>query len=146
MKNAAASLRSGRSFNYTKIANSYTVNVGFPTAMGLPFYFSLQTPNLMYMGGQAQAKSHPDLASGNNNEIQPPQTVNASVDLQFVWVPIIPFAVSVFYGVHFKFGIVKNFYLSSQGSRNKQHCAVIQLLGGMVLDDRGDDILCSQLS
>lgn len=84
VKNAAASLRSGRSFNYTKIANKFTLTVAFPTAMGLPFYFSLQTPTLVYVGGEAQAKSHPDLASGNNNEIQIPQTVNATVDLQLV--------------------------------------------------------------
>lgn len=84
VKNAAASLRSGRNFNYTKIANKFKLSFGFPTAMGLPFYFSLENPALLYIGGQAQAKSHPDLASGNNNEIQPPQTVNASVDVQFV--------------------------------------------------------------
>lgn len=84
MKRAAASLRSGARFNYTKTADIMSIDVAFPTAMGLPFYFTIRTPTLVYIGGEAQAKTYPDLASGNNNQIQPPQTVNASMDLQLV--------------------------------------------------------------
>ena len=85
VKRAAANLRSGQSFNYTKLTDKYQVTVAFPTAMGLPFVFTLQNPALLYIGGKAQAKSHPDLASGSNHEIQIPETVNASIDLQFVY-------------------------------------------------------------
>nr|UJZ92574.1 vitellogenin [Scaphoideus titanus] len=111
VKNAAATLRSGKNFNYTKITNRFSMTVAFPTAMGLPFVFSMQTPTMVYIGGQAQAKSHPDLASGNSHEIQVPQTVNASVEMQLVYSTraqsqmgfVVPFS-----RMHYVAGVNKN--------------------------------------
>lgn len=88
MKGIAYSLRSGRNFNYTKFVNKYSVTVAFPTAMGLPFVFTLQNPAVYSAGGRVQVKTHPDLASSGKHQIQIPEVVNASIEVKFVWVLI----------------------------------------------------------
>lgn len=86
VKRFASSLHNGQSFNYTKMYNQYVIKMGFPTAMGLPFVYSLQVPTLMAVGGEAQLKSHPDLASGSDDEIQPPKTLNLTAEIKMTYV------------------------------------------------------------
>lgn len=66
--------------------NQHSVKIGFPTAMGLPFVYSLQVPTLMAFGGEAHLKTHPELSSGSNDEIQPPQALNLTAEIKMTYV------------------------------------------------------------
>nr|CAD7195680.1 unnamed protein product [Timema douglasi] len=83
VKAAASALHSGNSFNFTKFYNQEAVTLGFPTAMGLPFLFTFNTPTLLQIGGEARVRTHPDLAQGSGNSIPVPSVVNASADVHF---------------------------------------------------------------
>nr|CAD7414698.1 unnamed protein product [Timema poppensis] len=85
VKAAASALHSGNSFNFTKFYNQEAVTLGFPTAMGLPFLFTFNTPTLLQIGGEARVRTHPDLAQGSGNSIPVPSVVNASADVHFVY-------------------------------------------------------------
>nr|CAD7427031.1 unnamed protein product [Timema monikensis] len=85
VKAAASALQSGNSFNFTKFYNQEAVTVGFPTAMGLPFLFTFNTPTILQIGGEARIRTHPDLAQGSGNSIPIPGVVNASADVHFVY-------------------------------------------------------------
>ncbi|CAA9998147.1 unnamed protein product, partial [Nesidiocoris tenuis] len=82
---AASQLRSTQHFNATKLYNQYSAKIGFPTATGLPFVFSFSLPSYVYVGGAAQAKAHPDPASGSKDQIQIPTTINATVDVELTY-------------------------------------------------------------
>ncbi|CAG2058700.1 unnamed protein product [Timema podura] len=84
VKAAASAFQSGNSFNFTKFYNQEAVTVGFPTAMGLPFLFTFNTPTLLQIGGEARIRTYPDLAQGSGNSIPVPSVVNASADVHFV--------------------------------------------------------------
>ncbi|CAG2058701.1 unnamed protein product, partial [Timema podura] len=85
VKAAASAFQSGNSFNFTKFYNQEAVTVGFPTAMGLPFLFTFNTPTLLQIGGEARIRTYPDLAQGSGNSIPVPSVVNASADVHFVY-------------------------------------------------------------
>lgn len=85
VRQAANILRSGKSFSYTKLYDQYQITLAFPTAMGLPFVYTLKTPTLVHAVGQVTAKARPDLAGNSNKKIDIPDRMNATADIHFVF-------------------------------------------------------------
>ncbi|XP_017304823.1 vitellogenin-like, partial [Diaphorina citri] len=85
LKAVAAQLQNGQNFNYTKLYNSFVINVGFPTAMGLPFQFSYKKTNLVSVGGEMKLKTHPSLVEGNDRQVAVPNTANVTVEAQLLY-------------------------------------------------------------
>lgn len=85
VKQAAGVLKHGQKFNYTKLYSSNEFTVSFPTAMGFPFVYMMKTPSLVQVGGEAQARAHPEPYSGSNSEISIPSAVNISADIHAVY-------------------------------------------------------------
>jgi Domain of unknown function (DUF1943) len=85
IRQAANILRSGKSFSYTKLYDQYQVTLAFPTAMGLPFVYTLKTPTLVHAVGEVSAKTRPDLAGNSNKKINIPDRINATGEIHFVF-------------------------------------------------------------
>lgn len=84
VKQAVAQLKHGQKFNYTKFYSGDEFTVSFPTAMGLPFVYSMRTPSLVQYGGEVQAKPYPEY-QGDNDEISIPEGIKASADIHAVY-------------------------------------------------------------
>ncbi|KAK9500939.1 hypothetical protein O3M35_002099 [Rhynocoris fuscipes] len=74
IKYAAQQLQNGYQFNVSKLYNQYSIQLGFPTATGLPFFYTLTTPTRVYLGGEISAKTSPEVHSQGGDKIQMPQT------------------------------------------------------------------------
>jgi hypothetical protein len=85
IRQAANILKSGKSFSYTKLYDQYEITLAFPTAMGLPFVYTLKTPTLVHAVGEVTAKARPDLAGNSNKKIDIPDRMNATADIHFVF-------------------------------------------------------------
>ncbi|MCY5961946.1 DUF1943 domain-containing protein, partial [Salmonella enterica subsp. enterica serovar 1,4,[5],12:i:-] len=48
-------IQSGKSFNFTKFYNQYSYELAFPTAMGIPFTYSMDVPTVVSLSGSAMA-------------------------------------------------------------------------------------------
>jgi len=82
---AAAILKNGKNFNYTKLYNQYQVTLAFPTTMGLPFVYTLKTPTLLQATGEVYGKTRPDLAGNSNKKIDIPEKMNTTAEIHFVY-------------------------------------------------------------
>lgn len=71
-------------FNYTKIHDRYTLNLGFPNAMGLPFVFTLEVPTIVKIAAETSLRSQPDLSQGSDKMVVIPETLNVTTNLQFM--------------------------------------------------------------
>lgn len=73
MRDAAAALHSGYAINFNKFYQSQAITVSFPTAMGLPFVYTLKTPVHVSMTGDVHVRSHPDFSSGSQKAVRIPE-------------------------------------------------------------------------
>lgn len=83
LKELSSTLKKGEEFNHTKFYNSYEMIISFPTEMGLPFVYTLDTPTLVSLHGEVKVITHPQIVS-SNEEIQTPETVNVTADIRAV--------------------------------------------------------------
>lgn len=90
----AKELRSGRTFNYTKLYNREAVTISFPLATGFPFVYSFKTPALVQWGGEARMRTQPDMSEGPQNggatrpeddQVQIPKSANISAEMEMVY-------------------------------------------------------------
>jgi hypothetical protein len=84
VKKIAQIYKQPQTFNYTKFHDRYTLNLGFPNAMGLPFIFTLQVPTLVHIAAETSLRSQPDLAQGSDRVVMIPESLNVTTNLQFV--------------------------------------------------------------
>nr|BAU36890.1 vitellogenin-like [Cimex lectularius] len=85
LKRSTYSFREGKKFNFTKLYNQREVQLSFPTATGLLFYFSFSEPTLFQLNGQIMGKAHPDFSFGEKNEILMPVSINASLEIDYLY-------------------------------------------------------------
>lgn len=90
----AKELRSGHTFNYTKLYNREAVTISFPLATGFPFVYSFSTPALVQFGGEARMRTSPDMSEGPQNgattpaeddQVQIPKSANISAEMEMVY-------------------------------------------------------------
>lgn len=84
VNHAAFALQNGQNFNYLKLSDKLSLFVAFPTAMGLPFVFSLTTPTLLHVGGCVQAHAHPGPLGNSHSPQFPFASINTTADIRFV--------------------------------------------------------------
>lgn len=90
----AKQLRSGQTFNYTKLYNREAVTISFPLATGFPFVYSFKTPTLVQWGGEARMRTQPDMAEGphqggatqpEDDQLRIPKSANISAEMEMVY-------------------------------------------------------------
>lgn len=84
VRDAAFALQSGQDFNYLKLSDKLSLSVAFPTAMGLPFVFSLTTPTLLHVRGCVQAHAQPGPLGNSYSSQLPFASINTTADIRFV--------------------------------------------------------------
>lgn len=75
-------LRQGVAFNTTKFLNPYEMTLSFPTAMGLPFVYTIETPTLLSVNAYVKAKTQPELVA--NNVIRAPKSMNLTSEFEVI--------------------------------------------------------------
>uniref|UniRef100_T1IB40 Uncharacterized protein n=1 Tax=Rhodnius prolixus TaxID=13249 RepID=T1IB40_RHOPR len=78
VKYVARQLRSGKHFNYNKVYNKHALQVGFPTATGLPFFYSFSTPTRVHFAGELKVVTHPELEGESGDYVPLPKTAGIS--------------------------------------------------------------------
>jgi hypothetical protein len=84
VKKIAQIYKHPQTFNYTKFHDRYTLNLGFPNAMGLPFVFTLEVPTFVKIAAETSLRSQPDMAQGSDKAVTIPESLNITTSLQFV--------------------------------------------------------------
>ncbi|KAL0267736.1 UNVERIFIED_CONTAM: hypothetical protein PYX00_009919 [Menopon gallinae] len=54
---------------YQKLYNSHSIQIGFPTATGLPFVYTLENPRLLYGKGKIQLRTDNQKSTGSKSQL-----------------------------------------------------------------------------
>lgn len=84
LRQLAQLLKNGKSFRYQKMYNQQSITIGLPTATGLPFVYTLNTPSLISVHGKVRVHAQPE-EQNKQGPMRIPEAIEASTDLEVTY-------------------------------------------------------------
>ncbi|KAK6620187.1 hypothetical protein RUM44_006588 [Polyplax serrata] len=83
LKEFTQELEKGKTINYQKLYNEYTITIGLPTATGLPLVYTLGTPTLLSAKGKIHLQTTPEQHQKSDEVYVMPDTIKSTIEMEF---------------------------------------------------------------